>query len=205
MSFRIALATLPLGLMAVAAIAAGGRAYTVDRARSSATIEVGKAGAFSFAAGHTHEVVAPNVTGALTVDADDPTHSNVHLAIDASGLRVTGKGDPAKDVPKVQDTMLGPEVLDVQRYPKITFASTSIAITTHTADALNAVATGQLTLHGVARSMSVPVAVRIDGASVTATGHFAIKQTDFGMKPVSVGGVVSVKDALNISFTIVAR
>jgi hypothetical protein len=39
---------------------------------------------------------------------------------------------------------------------------------------------------------------------VTATGRFALKQTDYGIRPVSVGGVVSVKDSVDISFTIVA-
>jgi hypothetical protein len=46
---------------------------------------------------------------------------------------------------------------------------------------------------------------RIDGDTLTATGKFTIKQTDFGIKPISVGGVVKVKDDLNINFTIVAR
>ena len=43
------------------------------------------------------------------------------------------------------------------------------------------------------------------GAVIGHTGKFTIKQTDFGIKPVSVGGVVKVKDELAISFTIVAR
>jgi len=47
--------------------------------------------------------------------------------------------------------------------------------------------------------------VKLDGASLTATGKFAIKQTDFGIKPISVGGVVKVKDELTITFTISAR
>jgi hypothetical protein len=40
---------------------------------------------------------------------------------------------------------------------------------------------------------------------LTATGRFAIRQTDFGIKPISVGGVVKVKDELTIIFTIVAK
>jgi hypothetical protein len=31
-----------------------------------------------------------------------------------------------------------------------------------------------------------------------------VKQTDYGITPVSVGGVVKVKDALNVEFTVVA-
>jgi polyisoprenoid-binding protein YceI len=64
---------------------------------------------------------------------------------------------------------------------------------------------GRLTLHNVTRSITVPVAARIEGQSLIATGRFALKQTDYGIEPVSVGGVVSVKDTVNISFTIVGR
>jgi len=45
----------------------------------------------------------------------------------------------------------------------------------------------------------------MDSNTLTATGRFTVKQTDHGSKPVSVGGVVSVKDAVNASFTIVGR
>ena len=205
--WRSALTALVAGV-AVAALGvrgAGPRSYTIDPARSSATIEVGKSGAFSFMAGHSHEVVAPAIAGTITVDADDPARSDAHVTIDASTLRVTGKGESAGDVPKVQETMAGPQVLDVQRYPTITLASTHVTVTSHTATTVEAMLTGQLTLHNVTRSITVPVTVRMDGNALTATGRFSVKQTDHGIKPVSVGGVVSVKDAVNISFTIVGR
>jgi len=192
--------------IAVSAIVHGAaRSYTIDSSRSSATIEVGKAGVFSFAAGHTHEVVAPSITGTIAVDISDPAQSNVRVTIDASALKVTGKGEPADDVPKVQETMSGTQVLDVQRYPQITFASTSVAFKNYTGATVDVMVTGQLTLHNVTRSIVVPVAVRLEGDTVTANGRFPVKQTDYGIRPVSVGGVVSVKDVLNISFTIVGR
>jgi len=65
--------------------------------------------------------------------------------------------------------------------------------------------TGQLTLRNVTRSIAVPVTVRMEGNTLTATGRFPVKQTDYGIKPVSVAGLVSVKDTLNVSFTIVGR
>jgi polyisoprenoid-binding protein YceI len=193
--------------VAVAAIfrGDGARSYTIDTSRSSATIEVGKSGVLSFAAGHTHEVLAPVMTGTIAVDVDDPAHSSVRVTIDAAALKVTGKGESAGDVPKVQETMSGTQVLDVQRYPTMTFASTSVAINGHPGATLDGVVTGQLTIRGVARAISVPVRVRMEGDTLTATGRFPVRQTEYGMKPVSVGGVVSVKDTVNISFTIVGR
>jgi polyisoprenoid-binding protein YceI len=193
--------------MAAAAILRGApeQTYTIDAGRSRATIEVGKSGALSFAAGHTHEVVASGIAGTITVDPADPARSTGRVTIDASALKVSGKGEPADDVPKVQETMAGPQVLDVEHYPTITFVITSIAIKTNQETSLDGVVTGRLTLRDVTRSITVPVAARLEGQTLIATGHFALKQTDYGIKPVSVGGVVSVKDALNISFDIVAR
>ena len=184
---------------------AAARTYTIDSSRSRATIAVGKSGALSFAAGHTHEVAVSAIAGKMTVDLADPGRSSVELTIDASGLKVTGKGESADDVPKVQETMVGPQVLDVRRFPTVTFASTSISATAKSAAALDATVTGNLTLHGVTRPLTAPVTVRVEGETLTASGRLAVKQTDYGMKPVSVGGVVSVKDAVNITFAIVAR
>jgi polyisoprenoid-binding protein YceI len=183
---------------------AGARSFTIDAGQSRATVEVGKSGVFSFA-GHTHEVEARAVTGTVTVDMDDPARSTVRVAIDASAMKVTGKGESADDVPKVQETMSGAQVLDVQKYPKITFASTSVAVKSRTGATLETNVTGQLTIRNVARTISVPVSVRIDGQTLTASGRFPVKQTEYAIKPVTVGGVVSVKDAVNITFTIVGR
>ena len=207
MTRREAALTLLVVGVAVAAIVHGAaaRPYTIDAGRSTATIEVGKSGAFSFAAGHTHEVLASAIKGTIAVDVDDPVHSSVRVTIDASALKVTGKGESADDVPKVQATMAGTQVLDVQQYPTIAFTSTSVAVKSHTGAALEVVVTGQLTIRGTAHAISVPVSVRMEGTTLTATGRFPVKQSEYGMKPVSVGGVVSVKDVVNINFTIVGH
>lgn len=184
---------------------AAARSFTVDQAQSHATIDVGKSGVLSFAAGHTHEVLAPVIAGAITVDPANPSRSTVRVQIDASALKVTGKGESAGDVPKVQQAMASDQVLNVRRYPTIVFESRAVAVKGAPGATLGLIITGDLTLHGVARPLSVPVSVRIDESTLTATGHFSLKQTDYGIKPVSVGGVVSVKDTVEISFTIVGR
>ena len=199
----------PIGIVCAVAMVvfvrgAAPRSFAIDPSQSGATIEVGKAGVFSFA-GHTHEVEARAVAGTVTVDMDDPARSTIHVDIDASALKVTGKGESADDAPKVQETMSGVQVLDVQKYPKITFASTSVAVKSRAGATLETNVTGQLTIRDVTRTISVPVSVRIDGQTLSATGRFPVKQTEYAIKPVSVGGVVSVKDAVNISFTLVGR
>jgi len=186
-----------------AVVAAGPRTFSAEPERSRAMIEVGKSGAFSFA-GHTHEVEAPLATGVIHLDPDMPARSDVRLEFNAAAMRVTGKGDPADDVPKVQEAMLGPQVLDVKTFPAITFESTSITAR-GAGSSLDLTVAGRMTIHGVTKPVTAPVAVKIDGPALTATGRFTVKQTEFGIKPISVGGVVKVKDELNITFTIAAR
>jgi polyisoprenoid-binding protein YceI len=196
---------LALGVMAAVATTRGAaaRSFTVDPAQSYALIEVGKTGLLAVA-GHTHEVRAP-VTGTVAFDSEDPSRSTVRLDINASELKVTGKGDPPADVPEVQRVMLSSQVLDVERYPKILFQSTAVKVTSRTGATLDLAVTGTLALHAITRSLSVAVRVTPAAHALSAGGRFTIKQTDYGITPISVGGVVKVKDALDITFDVVAR
>jgi polyisoprenoid-binding protein YceI len=177
--------------------------YRVDPDKSVLRIDVGKGGAFGFVAGHTHEVEG-RIQGRITADASDLSRAEIQLTIRAADLRVSGKGEPPDDVPKVQERMLGPDVLDVARFPEIAFRSTSVAAGAGRDAAVDLRVTGDVTLHGRTRPVTAPVRVRIDGGTLTATGTLTVKQSDFGIKPVSVGGVVSVKDALTIHFSVTA-
>src|SRR5436190_7314216 len=112
-------------LAALSVSAAGPRTFTVDADRSRAVIDVGKSGAFSFA-GHTHEVEAPLKDGVVHLDPDAPAKADVKLTFNAAALRVTGKGESQSDVPKVQETMLGDQVLDAKKFPTIVFESTAV-------------------------------------------------------------------------------
>jgi polyisoprenoid-binding protein YceI len=188
--------------------AANPRTFFVDPGLSRLLIEVGKSGAFSAFAGHLHEVEAPIASGIVHLDPADLSHADVRLEFDATAMRVTGKGEPPGDVPKVQQVMLSDQVLDVRRYPKITLESTTVSpVSSKTPGAtmFDVTISGTLALHGVTQVFKAPVSVRLDGDTLTAAGKLSIKQTDYGIKPISVAGVVNVKDALNITFTIVAR
>jgi polyisoprenoid-binding protein YceI len=187
----------------IGVLAAGPRTFTADTQRSRALIDVGKSGALSFA-GHTHEVEAPLSSGVVHLDPDALSRSTVRLEFNAGAMRVTGKGEPPDDVPKVTEAMLGEQVLEVKKYPSIVFESTGVT-SKGAPPSFDLSVAGKLTIRGTTRPVTAPVAVKIDGSTLTAAGKFTIKQTDFGIKPISVGGVVKVKDELTINFTIAAR
>ena len=183
---------------------AAANAYQVDAAKSQVTIAVGKSGVFSFA-GHTHEVSGPIESGSLDIDPNDLSRSHVSLAITTASLKVSGADEPPADRPKVQAAMESDKVLDVARFPRITFESTSITANRPAAPAFDVVVAGRLTIRDATRPVSVPVHVQLTDRSLTASGRFTVKQTEFGIKPISVGGAVAVKDRLDIAFTIAAQ
>ena len=185
--------------------AAAVREFRVDAAASQVTVHVGRAGAFGFA-GHDHEVAVPNMDGTIVLDSADATRSTITLRFDVTAMKVTGRGEPAADVPEVQRVMLSDRVLDAQRYPTIAFTSRRIVIVKQAGDQLVLRVEGDLTLHGVTRPITVPVELRLAADQLTATANATVRQTDFGIRPVSAGaGTVKVKDELEIAFRIVAR
>jgi len=179
-------------------------AYFIDQAGSRIVVHVGKTGLLGFA-GHEHEILATVSHAALVVDVVHVEASSVDLSFDARSLRVVGKGEPPKDLPKVQQAMLGPDCLDVGRFPEIRFASKGISARSPLRGGLDVTVRGTLTLHGVSREIAVPIHVELRDALLSAKGTVALTQTAFGIKPISVAGVVKVKDELQIELLLVAH
>ena len=164
----------------------------IDPQKSSITVRVFKAGVFS-AFGHEHEISAPIQQGSFT---ENP--GSVELTVDARGMRVMDKGISEKDRADIQQTMLGPKVLDSEKFPTIRFRSTRVELLGEGKWSL----LGDLTIHGETR----PVKVRVEGANGRYHGTAELKQKDFGITPVTVGGgAVKVKNELRIEFDIVSK
>jgi hypothetical protein len=162
----------------------------IDVEHSTIRIHVRKAGLFS-AAGHEHWVTAPIVQG--SVEEGEPSH--VAFTFLARKLMVEpDKGLGAEKQAEVQRTMQE-SVLESERYPEISFRSTSVTKTGSDTWTL----TGVLALHG----HSNPVSATVHKAQDKYVGRCRIKQTDFGIQPVSAGGgLVKVRDELDIEFSV---
>jgi polyisoprenoid-binding protein YceI len=187
------------------AISADEQAWTIAAGDSAVRIHVGKSGVFS-AAGHTHEVMAPAVSGTVRFDPQRIEQAAIELTFDARALKVSGKGEPPADVPKVQETMLSEKVLDVAKYPTIVFRSRQISVASRNGGDLRLKVAGTLTLHGVTRPVSGPVDVKVSTDRLTGSGTLTVKQTEFGIEPVSAGmGTVKVKDEVAVSYTFTAH
>jgi polyisoprenoid-binding protein YceI len=164
----------------------------IDTERSTMTIKVSKSGVFSFA-GDDHEIRAPISRGSV-----NEKERTVELTIDARKLVVIDpKLSPEKRA-EVQNKMLSADVLDPERFPSIEFIGDKVE--QKSGDEL--LVHGKLSLHGTQR----PVNVKVTGKQPHYKGSAVMKQTDFGMKPVSAGGgTVKVKDEVTIEFEIVTK
>ena len=180
-----------LSICGIATTAADHSGKPIDTQRSSLLIHVGKAGLFSGAA-HEHWVEAPIASGSIDAGSAAPS---VRFAVRAASLTVRqDKKLSAKESAEVQSNMQT-EVLESSKYPQIVFQSTRVQADGNGAWRV----TGVLSLHGVSKPVIVPVKTQ-EGAFA---GSVTIKQTDFGIHPIQIGGgLVKVKNELEIRFKI---
>jgi polyisoprenoid-binding protein YceI len=199
------LASSALILLWSSGAAAATNTFAVDASASSVLVHVGKTGIGSFA-GHEHDVVAQSLRGEVVADFDDLARSSVDISVNARSLKVTGRDEPEEDVPKVQQAMTGPKVLDAARFPGIRFRSREVASRRLSPGLYDLLVTGDLSLHGATKTMTIPIRLEVRGDTLTGIGTMVVKQTDFGIEPVvAAGGLVKVEDEVTVSFRIVAR
>ena len=192
-------------LLAPLAVGAQGDAYSIDSQQSKMEIHVSKEGAFKVF-GHDHLIAAKQVSGQAQFDPQKVDNSNVTLRISTKSLTVVDPGESEKDRQDVQATMEGEKVLDVAKFPAITFTSRSVSAAKKTSNGWELTLAGKLNLHGVEKPVSFPLQLHSDNNGLHGQGELSILQTDYGITPVKVGGgTVKVKDKLKITFTIVAR
>lgn len=173
-------------------MSAGQQARQIDPQKSMMTVRVYKSGLFS-ALAHDHEISAPITSG--TFDESTPS---VNLSLDSRKLRVMDKEASEKDRAEIQQTMLGPKVLDSENFPEIRFQSTHIERRAEN----KWLVSGDLTLHGQTR----PVRVEVEGNQGRYRGSSSLMQKDFGIEPVRIaGGTVRVKNEVRVEFEIVGR
>jgi hypothetical protein len=187
----LSVAAIALGILFVSPTLAQDR--PIDTTHSSLKVRVFKSGLFS-ALAHDHEIEAPIAAGTVRM-GDSP---RVTLEVHSPELRVLDPDASASTRADVQKTMEGSDVLDVNRFPEISFQSTEI----QKKGEQHWTVRGNLTLHGRTSAVDVDVVFR-DGRY---EGSAQLKQHDFGMTPISIGGgTVKVKDEVRIEFTIVLK
>jgi len=124
--------------------------------------------------------------GSIKVDKQDPAASSVEFTVRASSID-TGNDDR-------DDHLRSADFFDVQKFSALTF--TSVAVKAKDADTLEV--TGDLTIHGVTRRVTIPVEVlgtarSPNGEKAGFEAVFTINRKDFGItwnRVLDAGGTV---------------
>lgn len=66
-------------------------------------------------------------------------------------------------------------------------------------------AEGTLTIHGVSKTVHIPITVKKDGNTVTTSGKLVINYNDFGLPLVKAMLVMTVDPEVSVSFTLVGQ
>jgi polyisoprenoid-binding protein YceI len=104
--------------------------------------------------------------GTIEVANNDPTSSSVKLLIDTTSLWANDD--------RLTKHLKSPDFFDVEGIPESTFESTSIEAAED-----GYTITGNLSLHGVTKSISFPAQIEIGPDRVTAQAEFFVKRFDF--------------------------
>jgi polyisoprenoid-binding protein YceI len=145
--------------------------------------------------------VFEKTSGTVTVEGSDPTSAKIDATIDASSIDTR--------VDRRDADLKSPNFLDVAKYPTITFKSTKV----EAAGEGKWKVTGDLTLHGVTKSVvldvessGAPIKDPFGNTRAGASATTKINRKDFGLtynKALETGGVM-VGDDVAISIDVEA-
>lgn len=141
-----------------------------------------------------HDGVFEKFSGWIALEGDKPEAAKVFVEIDMSSAKT--------DSEKLDGHLKSKDFFEVETYPKATFTSTEIKAggeggATHTI-------TGNLSLHGVEKSVSFPAKITVAKDKVTAEAKFSINRKDFNIVYAGKADDL-IKDDVLIKLTISAK
>jgi polyisoprenoid-binding protein YceI len=173
------LSVLLCGIEAQGATPAQG--WRIDEAQTSIAFTIDAVG-FPTTRGHF-----AHYRGRLLIDFDRPAKSYTTFTVDAASVDVGS--------PSFNDFVKSAALLNVERFPTMSFASTQV----EKVDAHTARVTGNLTLLGMTKPITLMVEVATDpgakGRAVAFVAKGRIQRSDFGM----MFGIPLIDDALEIT------
>ncbi len=191
---------------------AGATVYRVEPAASDVRIYVFRGGRAA-RLGHNHVLSAPEFDGYVALDGDsaDSARFDLRFALDAlivddeALLEATGgsflSARSESDINGTRRNMLGERVLDAATHPELRIRSVSVG-----GDWPLLVARIAVDWRGISRPYDVLLQVERDDEILRARGELVLRQTDFGITPLSIlGGTLAVQDAVGLRFDIRAR
>src|SRR5262249_37601114 len=128
------------------------------------------------------------VTGTATVTDGNPTTLKIEADIDCTSLY--------SDTPKLTEHLKSPDFFGVKDNPKATFKTTKVEKSDK-----GYTITGDLTLVGKTKAVTMPATVTAAGDTLTLTSEFKINRNDWGM----TYGKGKVDDQVSLKLSVTAK
>ena len=178
--------------------------YNLDASQSKFMAHANRSGLLWFK-GKSHHLAASDFSGQVELTPETITPASLHLVVKAASLHETG-AEFTDQQKQIIDKELKDIVLLPDQYPDITYQSTNVTAKGLGAGRYDVKINGNLTLHGVARPVTIPATVTLNGSTLRATGEFSIDRDDYKVKATSAAhGLVRVDDDIKFEFDIVGR
>jgi polyisoprenoid-binding protein YceI len=154
--------------------------------------------------GHNPKIGIRTFSGEVNFNSETAEGSGFRLLMQANSLSVQ---DDVSDKDRREiERMMNEQVLEVTKYPEILYEASIVPIQRLETALFSATLNGNLIFHGVTHAQPVIARIAVFGEMLRASGEFTLRQTDYGIKPISVaGGAMKVKDELRFTFEMVAR
>ncbi len=177
--------------------------FELDPARSRFMVHA-RRGGLAWFKGHDHFVAVRDFSGHADLTLDVLNPATLELVVRADSLEETDP-DFTDQQKEIINRELDEIVLESARYPEIVFRSTSVRGRLKDGQ-FEVKITGDLTLHGVTRRITIPARVSVSGNEMRATGEFGLDRSDYGVKATSAfHGLVRVRNGLQFTIDIVGR
>jgi polyisoprenoid-binding protein YceI len=178
--------------------------YVIDTTGSTFFVKVFSSGLLS-AFAHDPKIAIRKFDGDVSFSGSGGTLTDGRLTIRIPHDSLEVVDDVSEKDRQEIHNRISHEVLETDGFPEIVYECMRVTASGG-GDRYWAALNGDLTLHGVTRSLPLSARVIINGDSLRASGEFSLKQSDFEIVPVTAAaGTVRVKDELKFTFDIVAR
>ena len=177
--------------------------FRLDPTKSTFMVHADRAGLAWFK-GKSHRIAVRDFSGeaSMSLDAVDP--ASLTMDIKSASLEETGAVFTAPQKATINKEV-NELVLETAKYPDITFKSTEITGKMKNG-AFDVRVTGDMTLHGVTRKVTIPATVTVEGDTFRAKGTFSINRKKFGVNATEAfHGFVKVRHTIKFFFDIVGE
>jgi len=177
--------------------------YQLDSENSKFTVQAFATGLFA-GFGHNPFIGIRDFTGEVRFSPETFADAFLQVVVKARSLAVLDD-IKEKDKQEIEQTMFD-KVLETSRFPEVAFQSTSVTVTRIIPGRWKAKIIGNLTLHGETRSLWIMAQLTLDGDELRTKGDFVLRQTEYGIKLVSVAaGALKLQDELKFEFDLIGR